>query len=193
MDASRCRRNGATSRASARSNSRRRCTSSDPMGPAAGHRRGGSARMLTFGGGRVEISATTLLPPISLSSANRPSDRSTSLATRRPDALSIVFEVSWCALHENGTSRSRPQSSQRNRAGEPATLKKVPELLFDKAGRPSPSRRLAACMRKVSKCSCTIWYSALCAGCRGSYLVEGWAIGGRYAGGMPARGPTQSA
>ena len=42
--------------------------------------------------------------------------------------------------HENGTSRSRPQSSQRNRepAREPATLQNVPELLLHEAGQAFP-------------------------------------------------------
>ena len=39
----------------------------------------------------------------------------------------------------------------REPAGEPATPQKVPKLLLDEAGQPFPSRRLAACARKVSK------------------------------------------
>ena len=58
------------------------------------------------------------------------------------------------ALHENGTSRSRPQSPQRNRANPPASqphCRKFRNSCSTNRGRPSPSRRHAACTRKVSK------------------------------------------
>jgi hypothetical protein len=57
-------------------------------------------------------------------------------------------------LHENGTSRSRPQSPQRNRANPPASephRRKFWNSSSTNRGRPSPSRRHAACTRKVSK------------------------------------------
>jgi hypothetical protein len=56
-------------------------------------------------------------------------------------------------LQEKGTSRSRWQSPQLNRANPPASQphrKKSRNSCSTNRGSPSPSRKLAACARKVS-------------------------------------------
>jgi len=54
--------------------------------------------------------------------------------------------VSVCRQHEKGTSRSRPQSPQRNRANPPASqphCRKFRNSCSTNRGRPSPSRKHA--------------------------------------------------
>ena len=57
----------------------------------------------------------------------------------------------------SGTAPATPEPREATR--EPPTLQKVPKLLLDESGNPSPSRSDAACARKVSKWSRTIWQS----------------------------------
>jgi hypothetical protein len=52
-----------------------------------------------------------------------------------------------CERLEAAVAAAKP----REPAGEPATLEKAWNSCSTKRGRPSPSRRLAACARKVSK------------------------------------------
>ena len=81
----------------------------------------------------------------------------------------------------------------REPAGEPATLQKVPELLLDEAGQPFPVAQAGGLRAKGLEVIVHDLVERTLRGMPRFVARRGPAIGGRHAGGMPARRPTQSA
>src|SRR5262249_32517673 len=73
-------------------------------------------------------------------------------------------------LHDSGTRRSNAQSSQRTAKAmdEKSTPEEAAELAFDEAGQLTPSVRVAAAARKVSRCSRTTLCGTVSMAARGA-------------------------